>query len=205
MTERLLLPPRLTASAARLRDTAQRRGLATVQLPSFTVPAGLTADHLHAGPTFADAVAPLVGVALLEAPAGWLTLLPRELTRRDLTLVPIREAYQLRRPAFIKSPNDKSIKAMIYTDGSRLPGPDAVDPDTPVLVSDLVDFTAEYRLHLLDSAVHAGSQYADQGRLHLGPAGADAVAFGEDLLAATAQTLPRRSSSTSAPSTASGR
>ena len=124
----LVLPPRLTASARSLRDAAHRRGIRTVQLGSSEVPAGLRADHLHSGPSFADVVAPLLGIAPLEAELGWLTGLPRELTRREITLVAIGEAYELRRPAFIKSPNDKTIPAMIYTDGSRLPGPDAVDP-----------------------------------------------------------------------------
>ncbi|WP_326561873.1 ATP-grasp domain-containing protein [Micromonospora sp. NBC_01796] len=186
----LVLPPRLTASAKNLRDAAQRRGLHTIQLPTFEVPAGTRADHLHAGPTFADAVAPILGIAPLEAPPDWLTGLPRELTHREITLVTAGEAYELRRPAFIKSPNDKSIRAMIYTDGSRLPGPDAIDRQTPVLVSDIVDFAAEYRLHLLDGAVHTASQYAEQGRLRLGPPSADTLAFGADLLAGFGHTLP---------------
>ncbi|MGC5285357.1 ATP-grasp domain-containing protein [Micromonospora sp. DT231] len=186
----LVLPPRLTASAQRLREAAHRRGLPTVRLPTFEVPAGTHADHLHAGPTFADAVAPLLGIAPLEAPHDWLAGLPRDFTRREITLITIDEAYGLRRPAFVKSPNDKSIRAMTYTDGSRLPGPDAVDRQTPVLVSDIVDFVAEYRLHLLDGAVHAGSQYAEQGRLRLGPATADALAFGADLQAGFGHTLP---------------
>lgn len=161
-----------------------------MQLPTFNVPADAQADHLHAGPTFADAVAPRLGIAPLEAPRDWLAGLPREFTHREVTLVTIGEAYELRRPAFIKSPNDKSIKAMIYTDGSRLPGPDAVDRRTPVLVSDIVDFTVEYRLHLLDGTVHATSQYAEQGRLRLGPPSAGALAFGADLLAGLGHTLP---------------
>lgn len=186
----LVLPPHLTASAQRLRAAAHRRGIHTIQLPTFEVPAGTHADHLHAGPSFADAVAPLLGIAPLEAAPDWLTGLPRELTRREIALVTIGEAYELGRPAFIKSPNDKSVPAMIYTDGSRLPGPDAVDRGTPVLVSDIVDFTAEYRLHLLDGAVHAGSQYAVHGRLRLGPPSTDALAFGTDLLAGFGHTLP---------------
>lgn len=161
-----------------------------MQLSTFEVPAGVHADHLHAGPTFADAVAPLLGIAPLEAPHGWLAGLPRDVTLREITLVPIDEAYELRRPAFVKSPNDKTIRAMIYTDGSRLPGPDAVDRQTPVLVSDIVDFTAEYRLYLLDGAVHAASQYAEQARLRLGPATAGALAFGADLAAGFGHTLP---------------
>ncbi|MBO0654159.1 ATP-grasp domain-containing protein [Streptomyces triculaminicus] len=186
----MLFPPRLTASAESVRDTALRRGLHAVQLPTFTVPDGMRAAHLHAGPGFADAVAPVCGIAPLEAPQDWLAGLPRAYTRRDVRLVPIGEAYALRRPAFVKSPNDKGIRAMVYADGSRLPGPDAVDRHTPVLVSDVVEFTAEYRLHVLDGAVRTGGRYAEGGRLAPGPLSDDAVAFGQDLLAALAPTLP---------------
>jgi hypothetical protein len=186
----LLLPPRLTTSAQALRDAAHRRGLPTVQLPSFAVPADSRAEHLHAGPSFADIVAPALDIALLQAPEDWLARLPRKYTGREITFGPIREAYSLRRPAFIKSPNDKQIPALIYTDGSRLPGPDAVDPHTPVLISDVVEFAAEYRLYLLDGEVHTGSQYAQQGRLSLGPLNKDAAAFGAELLAECGDTLP---------------
>ncbi|MCX5402802.1 ATP-grasp domain-containing protein [Streptomyces sp. NBC_00335] len=177
----LLLPPRVTASAARLRDAAHARGLATVQLDGFAVPDGLRADHLHAGPRFADAVAPGLGIGLLEAPSDWLARLPREFTGREVLLMPIREAYGLRRPVFVKSPNDKNIPALVYADGSRLPGPDAVDPGTEVLVSDVVRFTAEHRVFLLDGAVHTASRYAEDGRLSLGPASAGALAFAAGL------------------------
>ncbi|MFC1410315.1 ATP-grasp domain-containing protein [Streptacidiphilus sp. N1-12] len=186
----LVLPPRLTDSAQVLREAAHRRGLHTVQLPTFAVPGDLRAEHLHAGPSFADVVAPALGVALLQAPMDWLALLPREFTKREIHLVPIREAYGLRRPAFIKSPNDKQIPALVYTDGSRLPGPDEVDPHTPVLISDVVEFATEYRLYLLDGAVHTGSRYARHGRLSLGPLDEDAAAFGAELLAECGDTLP---------------
>jgi hypothetical protein len=56
---------------------------------------------------------------------------------------------------------------MIYSDGTRLPGSDAADPDTVVLISDIVGFTSEHRLLILDGQVHAGSQYAEDG--HAGP------------------------------------
>ncbi|MFJ6855258.1 ATP-grasp domain-containing protein [Streptomyces sp. NPDC091271] len=188
----LVLPPRLTASARALRDSARRRGLHTLRLPDHEVPEGLRGGsaYLHAGPSFADAVASALGVAPLEAPADWLARLPAEFVRREIRAVPIREAYGLRRPVFVKSPNDKGIPALVYADGSRLPGPDAVDPETVVLVSDVVAFDAEYRLYLLDGQVHTGSRYAVSGRLHLAPLSAEAHAFGSELLAAAGHTLP---------------
>lgn len=186
----LVLPPHLTDSARTIRDTAQRRGLSTVQLATFDVPPDLRAGHLHAGPTFADAVAPTLGIRLLEAPTNWLAQLPHAYTGREIVLTTLREAYGLRRPVFVKSPNDKQIKALVYTDGSRLPGPDQVDPWTAVLVSDVVEFAVEYRLHLLDGAVRTGSRYAKEGQLSLGPLTEEATAFGAELLSECGATLP---------------
>ncbi|HEY3748370.1 MAG TPA: ATP-grasp domain-containing protein [Pseudonocardiaceae bacterium] len=186
----LLLPPRLTASARSIQEAAHRRGLRTVQLPTFDVPDDLTARHVHAGPTFADAVATRLGIALLEAPDGWLAGLPDQFTRRGVRLMPIREAWSLAHPVFAKSPNDKSVRAMIYTDGTKLPGSDAVEPDTPILIADVVRFDTEVRLHVLDNAVVGASRYARCGQRDLGPAPRDAVVFGTDLLTAVCHTVP---------------
>ncbi|MCX5398955.1 ATP-grasp domain-containing protein [Streptomyces sp. NBC_00102] len=191
----LVLPPRLTASARTLSAAAVRRGLRTVEPGGTRIPQALRESaygiaHLHAGPGFADAVAPVFGIAPLEAPADWLAGLPMRFTRREIRAMPIREAYGLRRPVFVKSPNDKSIPALVYTDGSRLPGPDAVEPETPVLVSEVLSYVSEYRLYVLDGSVHTASRYAERGRLLLAEPSPDALAFGADLLAATADSLP---------------
>jgi hypothetical protein len=47
----VVLPPRLTASAETLRGAAHQRGLRTVRLPTFELPAGLRAENVHAGPS----------------------------------------------------------------------------------------------------------------------------------------------------------
>ncbi|MEV0648401.1 ATP-grasp domain-containing protein [Phytomonospora sp. NPDC050363] len=67
-------------------------------------------------------------------------------------------------------------RGLACTDGSRLPGGDALDPATPVLVSGIVDFTAEYRLHVLDGEVRGACRHAENGRLALAEADASARA-----------------------------
>jgi hypothetical protein len=95
----------------------------------------------------------------------------------------------------VKPPNDKSFAARVYRDGTQLPGPDAADPDTTVLISDAVAFRSEYRLFVLDGEVRAASRYAVDGVLAVTPiedcAEQDEVlAFGTHLLAAQAAALP---------------
>lgn len=53
----------MTASAEAVRTAADARGLTTVQPAAVHLREDLAADHLHAGPTFADAVAPASGIA----------------------------------------------------------------------------------------------------------------------------------------------
>ncbi|MCW2815909.1 MAG: hypothetical protein JWN84_3364 [Nocardioides sp.] len=190
----LVLPTHLTASARRVAAAAVDRGLDVVQCEArdvldATAP-GTAPRHLHAPPSYVDPAAGPLGVAPLEAPADWLATLPVDLTRRAIRCVPIREAHALRVPVFVKSPNDKSIPARVYADGTRLPGPDAVDPATLVLVSDVVAYVSEVRLHVLDGEVHAASQYAQDGRPHLEPATGEVLRYARDLLAAVATTIP---------------
>ncbi|WP_372343170.1 ATP-grasp domain-containing protein [Streptomyces sp. KL116D] len=178
MTARtLFLQPRHTATGRALADAARRRGLRVETFQDRRTPAAWRAHPgaaLYAGPQFADAVAGELGLGLLEAAPGWLAALPRELTGRDVELTTVAQARRLRRPAFVKPPNDKSFPARVYPDGSRLPRPDAVDDGTPVLVSDIVAFEVEYRLFLLDGAVHAGSRYGRRGALDVAPLDDDA-------------------------------
>ncbi|MFE2541792.1 ATP-grasp domain-containing protein [Actinacidiphila glaucinigra] len=178
----LFLSPRVTATGHALAAAAHRRGMATRTLPTWRVPqdsADAVGPSLYAGPLFADAVAADLGLGLLEADEDWLARLPLELVGRDVRFTTVAEARALRRPAFVKPPNDKSFPARVYPDGSGLPGPDAVDDDAPVLVSDIVAFAAEYRLFLLDGQVVTGSRYATGGGLDVAPLTGDGWAVVE--------------------------
>ncbi|MDH6136434.1 hypothetical protein P3T37_005862 [Kitasatospora sp. MAA4] len=175
----LLLAPRINETGLQLLTAARRRGLRAHTATGWAVPEelrGLRPAHLYGGPLFADAVGRDLALAALEAPADWLTALPFELTRRRILCTTLADARQLRRPAFLKPPVDKLFPARIYPDGSGLPGPDALEDDTLVLVSDVVAFAREYRLFVLDGVVHTASRYAVDGRLDVAPLDEDALA-----------------------------
>lgn len=197
-TDFLVLPPRLDSTAELLGAAARRRGMAVAQLSGPVVPDRLrdvAGGHLYGGPVFAGTVAADLGLALLEPDDDWLTRLPYEYTHRAITLTTLGEARWSRTPMFVKPPRDKHLPAAVYADGSRLPGDDRLPADTPVLVSDIVTFLVEYRLFVLDGAVHTASRYAVSGRLD--PAPLDAcrdrpavLDFAADLLDTCAGSLP---------------
>lgn len=195
----LVFPPRFNDTARVLSEAAARRGLRTQTFSGWQVPEDLHGHggaHLYAGPLFADAVAAGLNLALLQPVDNWLPSLDRAFTGREIRLTTISEARTIRWPVFVKPPIDKLFPARVYADGSRLPGPDAVDDDLPVLVSDVAAFLEEYRLFVLDGRVHTGSRYAVDGELDIAPLAAadsftDMVAgFAADLLDACAATLP---------------
>ncbi|MFF5225574.1 ATP-grasp domain-containing protein [Dactylosporangium sp. NPDC000521] len=159
MSDVLVLPDRLDATAELLLAAAGRRGLVVRQ--------GLgRGGHVYGGPVFAGQVAAASGLALLDPPDDWLVTLPYRYTCRDIVMSTVGDARWSRTPMFVKQPREKVLPATVYADGSRLA---PLPPDTAVLVSGIVSFLVEYRLFVLDGAVHTASRYATHGRLDPAP------------------------------------
>ncbi|MFE2410563.1 ATP-grasp domain-containing protein [Kitasatospora sp. NPDC059408] len=149
--------------------------------------------HWYGGPLAGARLAERLGFALLEPADDWLAELPAEFTRRDVRAATLADAWALDRPTFVKPPRDKSFPADVYADGSRLPA--GLDPATPVLLSEVVTFAAEYRLFLLDGRIATASRYAVFGRLDPRPLDGDPAAteiaeFVARLVAMAGPTLP---------------
>lgn len=182
-----LVPGQRTTTAGLLGDAAARRGMEVRGLGTGV--GGLAGRRVHwcGGPAAGARVAGALGIGLLEPPDEWLAGLPEWATGRGIRLTSLgRAREELREPAFVKPPREKSFPAAVYADGAALP---ALPPDTPVLLSGVVDFAAEYRLFLLDGEIAAGSRYAVHGRLDPAPLdedprAADVRAFAARLLAA---------------------
>lgn len=187
----LVMPGRWTSTMELLAVEAAGRGMAVRRAEE----SGLVGPaHWYGGPVAGAGLADRLGFALLEPVDGWLAELPEEFTGRQVRAATVAEAWALDRPTFVKPPRDKSFPADVYADGSRLPSD--LDPVTPVLLSEVVTFAAEYRLFLLDGRIAAASRYAVFGRLDPRPLGTDrAVAaeiteFADRLVAVAGHTLP---------------
>jgi hypothetical protein len=150
--------------------------------------------HYWGGPLWAAAHVEELRVGLLEPHDDWLSALPSRWLGRSVRLMTLDAARHVGR-AFVKPPSSKDFPARVYADGPDLASAtDGVASDMPVLVSDVVEFAAEYRLFVLDGRVHTGSRYATWGHLDLGTLltaeGSRVVAQAEEMLLQTGETLP---------------
>lgn len=173
MTEHgfLALAPQHTSTRELLAAAARRRGMDVRVLPARDA-AGAARErrgghYYYGGPGFARRVVDGLEVALLEPSDEWLTTLPHAYTGRRVTMATLNEARALSRPAFVKPPSGKGFPAAVHPDGRGLPS--GLPPGTPVQISEVVSWAAEFRLYCLDGEVRTGAQYATYGRLDAKP------------------------------------
>ncbi|MEV7617713.1 ATP-grasp domain-containing protein [Streptomyces sp. NPDC089799] len=194
----LALAPQYSSTSELLSTSARRRGMDVDVLPAHGgggTATGRRGGHYYGGPAFAARVVDDLEVALLEPADDWLTTVPSHCTGRRIAMATMGEARRLSRPAFVKPPTDKSFPAAVYADGSRLPTAPELTSDTPVQISDVVTWAAEFRLYVLDGEVRTGSQYATFGRLDAEPLDGHrhehaVLEFANDLLATCGGGLP---------------
>ncbi|RCS54013.1 DUF4343 domain-containing protein [Bremerella cremea] len=111
---------------------------------------------------YAPAIAQAVGRHLLNVPEDWLTQLPEEHRKRNVSLTTLGDARTVKRPVFVKPPNDKSFAAEIYDSGRSLPK--EFDDDMAVLVADPVTWKDEFRCFCLEERVRTLSPYLRSGQ-----------------------------------------
>lgn len=109
-------------------------------------------------PSFAAAM----GLELAAPPLDWLPGLPERFRKRHIVLTTLAEARAGTDPLFIKPVNDKAFPADIYR-GSELPAD--FEAQMPVLVSEVVEWTSEFRCFILDRRVVTHSIYLRDGNL----------------------------------------
>lgn len=161
----LILTPRFTEDAQALWRAATRLGWSVERLANWRVPEGLRAavdPVLYLEGLFGPSLAEQFGRRLLEPPVDWLPGLPEEFRKRRVEVMPLHAARRLVEPAFIKPPNDKSFPARVYV-GAELP--QGYEEESPVLVSEIVAWTVEFRCFVLDRRLKAISVYLRAGEL----------------------------------------
>ncbi len=163
----LVLSHRYSPDSNALFSAALAAGWDVERLHSFACPEGLsTRDPVFYGETIlADAIAADLGVVLLEPSADWLPGLPARHRLREVRLTTLADAMTTRDRVFVKPTDEKCFPARVYASGAAIE-PDPVLPaDLPVLVSEPVVFTVEYRCFVRDREIAALSPYIRGGEI----------------------------------------
>ena len=108
--------------------------------------------------TFCEVISQQMGWKLIGNTFDWLAKVPRKYTKRQIDFMPLKEARLYNQKKFIKPADDKVFPAQIYEAATFNP-PEIVLEDTPTLISDIVQFTSEFRCFVKDQKVQTYSCY----------------------------------------------
>lgn len=163
----LLLPPRHTPDGQLIWRAAVAAGWTTIRLPAWSVPADLTTRDLafYGEPLLGARVAEVLRLRLIEPQLDWLTTVPPEYLQRNVRFGTLAEARKLPGRAFVKPADDKAFPARVYTHGGQLDASELYEPALPVLISEPVSFTLEYRCFVLERVVQTFCLYCREGEI----------------------------------------
>lgn len=108
--------------------------------------------------TFCEVIAQQMGWTLKQNSFDWLSRVPKKYLKRQVDFMTLKEAKQITVRKFIKPADDKCFDAKVYDPGEFNPH-ELISGDYPVLVSDEVKFTHEYRCFVRDNKVVTWSSY----------------------------------------------
>jgi hypothetical protein len=114
---------------------------------------------------FAEYVAQVHQLALLQPPFHFVASLPSAFRKRTIQFTDLRNARSWPETAFFKPADDKCFPAKVYKSGAELPGGDILPDATPVLISEPVEWELEFRCFVLDRQVATCSPYLRGGVL----------------------------------------
>lgn len=156
---------------------------------------------LYAQTDVALGVARRHDLALIEPSFDILARFPERHVCRQMRFMPLTQAKTIREPVFVK-PADcthKCFDAAVYESGWHILCADDLDPMTPVLVSEPVEWAVEYRAIVLERRVVTFSPYIRGGWRacdtegnwpYPAAEGAEAIAFCESIMADQTIDLP---------------
>lgn len=138
---------------------------------------------------FCDNMAERAGLALLDPWDSWLPSLSSDHLKRKVEYCTAADIPGYSGRLFIKPANDKVFEAGVFERGTDVPLR-FIDPGCPCLVSEVVAFDIEVRLHVLDGIVQACQQYRLYGEREEEEVHEEAKAFAAEVIAAEADRLP---------------
>lgn len=184
----LILSPRFSSDSNDLRRAAIGRGWDVHRAIRMRGPEDASLCCAYGEVWFCDIMAERLGLGLLEPPSNWLGNLPAKYLGRELWCGTIADLGRVNERRFIKPANDKTFERAVFEKGSDVPTK-WIDPECPIIVSEVVAFDWEVRLHVLDRKVVTAADYLMIGE-DSDRAIAEAKEWVQDLLSDPALDLP---------------
>lgn len=129
---------------------------------------------LYGEPLFAAVVAKSLAIQLIEPSLDWLPKVPERYRKRRVQLLTLADARGMGH-CFYKPVANKCFPAGVYSQGPEIPNHSELPDQTPVLVSELVDWQVEFRAFVRERRCQALSPYLVQGQPCLESGGTIAV------------------------------
>lgn len=156
----LITTPNIKPETRSLINTAEALGW-TVYSDSWRVPDYIKGKGwigtVYGEWLFCETIAEQMNWKLIRNPLNWLADLPEEYVNRKIVFTNLGEAKLLETEKFIKPADDKVFPAKIYASGKELS--QLANDITPVLISDVMRFTSEYRCVVKNREVISCSCY----------------------------------------------
>ncbi|MCP4215079.1 MAG: ATP-grasp domain-containing protein [bacterium] len=162
----LILPPRYTEDSIIMWRTANAEGWTTHRVQGWRIEEHFSADQaaIYGEPLFAATIAQQLSLVLMEPPFSFLSVLPKEFTKRLIQFGTFDLLSEISYPSFIKPADDKCFPAKVYDRSGDIPGLELLERDTPILVSEPVHWESEFRGFILNGQCVTFSVYARNGK-----------------------------------------
>jgi hypothetical protein len=161
----LILSRRYSDDSNAVWRAAVDAGWDVERLMTYDVPAALRARGpvIYGETLLADAVAPGLGLSLLEPTEEWLARLPERYRKREIVLSTLAGARALTERRFVKPVDEKIFPSRVYAHGRDVEPAGDFPASAAVLISEPVTFEIEVRAFVLERQVAALSAYVRDG------------------------------------------
>jgi hypothetical protein len=162
----LILSPRFTQDSIILAQAAAKNHWNVRRLDNHWQVGELAKDEavaIFGEPLFVQYAAEQLSLVPIETPEEWLSALPFQYTHRVMKTKTIGELTDSDFPAFIKTPNDKSFKAVVFSSIAGFAARDYLPSETILLLSEPVFWEVEFRCFVHQRKCVTCSLYARDG------------------------------------------
>jgi hypothetical protein len=176
-TATLLLASMSLPSARQLAAVAVKRQWKVCALDENEPSESPRLGTFYGGTDRAAEYASRFGLCLIEPPLDLLARVPRDFLSRTVRFGALADLRGMEGPVFVKpaDPIHKSFDAGVYSAVADVRGRRPLADDTPILVSEPVEWTSEFRCFIRDGKIEAWSPYLSYGRPIWKPGCAHAV------------------------------